>query len=138
MNLKQANDLIFLFRKEGNDLLAPYSNQIEILKENDPLEISHESLIRNWIRLKKWVVLDTQDYQTFQDLKGQSSKWEENQRSNNYLLGIGPLDYFDKWFKITNPSVFWIMKYEQLKNSEVNIKDSISGTLEQIKLIQCY
>ena len=78
MNLQQANDLIFLFRKEGNDLLAPYSNQIEILKENDPLEISHESLIRNWIRLKKWVVLDTQDYQTFQDLKGQSSKWEEN------------------------------------------------------------
>ena len=134
MNLQQANDLIFLFRKEGNDLLAPYSNQIEILKENDPLEISHESLIRNWIRLKKWVVLDTQDYQTFQDLKGQSSKWEENQRSNNYLLGIGPLDYFDKWFKVTNPSVFWIMKYEQLKNSEINIKDSISGTLEQIKL----
>lgn len=133
MNLEQVNSLVFLFRKEGNDLLAPYSNQIPILAESDPIEISHESLIRNWVPLKDWAVHDTQDYQTFQDLRAQSDKWEENDRSKYYLLGIGPLDYFEKWFERTDPTVFWIMKYEQHSVNDANIRVSISEMLERIK-----
>ena len=35
--------LVIYLEKEGNDLLAPYTNQIENLSVDDPLEISHES-----------------------------------------------------------------------------------------------
>lgn len=133
MTLTQANELVFMFRKEGNDLLAPYSNQIATLAENDPIEISHESLIRNWVPLKNWAVHDTQDYQTFQDLRAQSDKWVENDKSKHYLLGLGPLDYFEKWFERTDPSVFWIMKYEQHAASDTNFRAEIAEMLEQIK-----
>ena len=132
MNLEQLNNLIFPFRKEGNDLLAPYSNEVENLNKNTALEISHESLIRNWILLKKWAHLDSQDYQTFKDLRSQTYKWEENQQSKNYLLSIGPLNYFETWIKKTDPTVFWVMKYEQLKISDKNTQKSTSKTLSKI------
>ena len=132
MDIIQLNDLIYLFRKEGNDLLAPYTNQIENLSVDDPLEISHESLIRNWISLKTWSELDAQDYQTFKDLRAQSDKWIDNNRSINYLLGIGPLDYFETWFKKTNPTIFWIMKYDQFKVDDKSFFETKSKILENI------
>ncbi len=133
MNINQTNDLIDLFRKQGNDLLAPYSNQSPNLVKEDPLEISHESLIRNWIYLKEWAELDAQDFQTFKDLRAQTDKWVNNNRSKNYLLSIGPLDYFETWIKKTDPTIFWIMKYEQFKIDDESILDSKSKILKNIK-----
>ena len=132
MDISQLNILIYLFRKEGNDLLAPYSNQIKSLDRNDPLEISHESLIRNWVSLKKWAELDSQDYQTFKDLRVQCDKWENSNRSKNYLLSIGPLDYFETWIEKTDPTVFWIMKYEQFTIDNKDIKETKTKILKRI------
>ena len=81
---------------------------------------------------KKWSELDAQDYQTFKDLRAQSDKWIDNNRSINYLLGIGPLDYFEKWFKKTNPSIFWIMKYDQFKVDDNSFFETKSKILANI------
>ena len=58
---------IELFRIEGNSLLKPYSDAKPTLENETVLDITHESLIRNWQLLKDWA---NEDEDNFSDLVG--------------------------------------------------------------------
>ncbi|MES2139308.1 MAG: hypothetical protein V4511_06340 [Bacteroidota bacterium] len=115
--------LVNIFREPGNTLLKPYildsftgSNE---LNDEDILDITHESLIRNWTELAEWTKQDHENVSVINDLKKQVERWEEQSRSKDYLLTIGSLAYFKNWYKTLNPNPYLIAKYDTSNLSPV-------------------
>jgi hypothetical protein len=116
LDYKKVGRLLNIFREEGNTFIRPF-----IMTEEDPLDLSpdsvlditHESLIRNWERLKKWARKEAEYYETFLDFKKQLDKWIESNYSRNYLLPVGPLGYFEDWFEKCQPNAYWINRYQE-------------------------
>lgn len=130
---KLIEGLVNIFREPGNTLLKPYIlsastspittsvvpvNQeenftgLKDLKDDDILDITHESLIRNWTELAEWTKQDHENVSIVNDLKKQVERWEEQSRSKDYLLTIGSLAYFKNWYKTLNPNPYLIAKYD--------------------------
>ncbi len=84
----------------------------EFLHDDDILDITHESLIRNWIELTEWTKQDHENVSVINDLKKQVERWEKQNRSKDYLLTIGSLSYFKNWYETINPNPYLIAKYD--------------------------
>jgi len=82
---KLIEGLVNIFREPGNTLLKPYilasftgSNE---LHDEDILDITHESLIRNWTELAEWTKQDHENVSVINDLKKQVERWEEQNKT---------------------------------------------------------
>ena len=149
MTLQEINDIINkpsistemvagvldIFRVEGNTFLKPFiTEDPESLKlnNNDVLDITHESLIRNWKMLMEWALEENSNYTIFLDFEKQLNRWVDNDKSSGYLLPIGPLTYFEHWINECNPNKYWLKKYDdsndpdhlKLKKAETTINNA--------------
>lgn len=113
INAQKLGRLLNIFRKEGNTLIRPFSNPDEKndLNPDAVLDITHESLIRNWRRLKLWAQKEYDYYETYLDFKKQMDRWVEHNHSRTFLLPVGPLGYFENWFEQCRPNAHWIHRY---------------------------
>ena len=135
MTLQEINDIINkptistdmvagvldIFRVEGNTFLKPFITEepeSQKLNPGDVLDITHESLIRNWKMLLEWAQEENNNYIIFLDFEKQLNRWVDNNKSSGYLLPIGPLTYFEHWFNDCNPNRFWLKKYDDSSESE--------------------
>ena len=78
---------------------------------SDVLDITHESLIRNWEYLGQWAKEEFDNYTISLDFEQQLNRWVESGKSNDFLLPIGPLTYFENWFNTAKPNAHWIARY---------------------------
>ena len=112
-----------IFREPGNTLIRPYIAaptksgikewyNIE-LKDESVLDITHESLIRNWDRLARWVKEEHEGVNVFADIQQQLKRWLNNNKSKAYLLSPGQLNYFKSWHDLQQPTFAWIHRYMQ-------------------------
>jgi hypothetical protein len=115
-----------IFRLPGNNFIRPYidPNDIEsqYLSSEAILDITHEALIRNWEVLTYWESEERENYNDFQEFSVQLERWKSNNRSKEFLLPLGPLVHFEKWYKKSRPNKYWIAKYDStLDNKETKI-----------------
>jgi len=115
-----------IYRETGNTLLRPYVEENEILNEQSVLDITHESLIRNWDYLDQWAKEEYNNYTTFLDFEQQLNRWVGSRKSGSFLLYIGPLTYFENWFEEAKPNVSWIARYQD----DDRIEDKIAKSSE--------
>jgi len=130
---KLIEGLVNIFREPGNTLVKPFilsssstpiitgitpineeENRVggEYLNDDDILDITHESLIRNWAELTEWTKQDHENVSIISDLKKQVERWEKQNRSKDFLLTIGSLSYFKNWYETINPNSYLIAKYD--------------------------
>ena len=72
LTTKVVGEVLNIFRKEGNSFIRPFITDDPATKEVLPesvLDITHESLIRNWNKLNQWANKEFEYYSTFQDFK---------------------------------------------------------------------
>ena len=103
--------ILDIFREPGNTLLRPFSEEVPELKETDVLDITHESLIRNWENLEAWAKEEYDSYTISRDFGHQLNRWISSNKSDNFLLYIGPLTYFETWIRDEKPNAAWIARY---------------------------
>jgi len=125
--------VLSIFREPENTLVRPFiaEGSKRSITPDDVLDITHEALIRNWKLLKKWAAQEFEYYNTFLDFKKQVDRWIENGKSDDFLLPIGPLTYFENWFKQCRPNQYWINRYhaieegsaERLRQSAIILKN---------------
>ncbi len=130
VKIETLAEVLNIFREPGNTLIRPFINDSEEntpLNYNEVLDITHESLIRNWELLKVWAKEEHGYYTTYQDFYQQVVRWIKHDRSSGFLLPIGPLTYFEKWFEDLSPTPHWIKRYLETGND--------SETLEKAKEI---
>jgi WD40 repeat protein/energy-coupling factor transporter ATP-binding protein EcfA2 len=116
-----VSGLIELFRMQGNTFLKPFitDNPLSVkLTNDDVLDITHESLIRNWDFLKKWADEENESRQVYLDFHKQLERWISNNKSKDYLLAAGPLSFFETWYKQCRPNKYWLLKYDQSEKTK--------------------
>ncbi|WP_194977076.1 nSTAND1 domain-containing NTPase [Aquiflexum lacus] len=110
----EVGAVLNIFREPGNTFIRPFISddpESRDLGENDVLDITHESLIRNWDYLKNWAEEEYDNYTVYLDYEQQLNRWVESGKSNAFLMSIGPLTYFENWINNLNPNIHWVARY---------------------------
>lgn len=111
---KEVGVVLNIFREPGNTFIRPFITDdadTQTLRDDDVLDITHESLIRNWEYLEQWAKEEFDNYTVSLDFEQQLSRWVESKKSNGFLLSIGQLTYFENWYNKVKPNVYWIARY---------------------------
>jgi hypothetical protein len=81
-----------------------------VVNAQQHVDISHESFIRKWMRLRTWVQQESQSRRTYLRLAETAASWEEGQAS----LYRGPeLAEAHAWWRREVPSPEWARRYDQ-------------------------
>ena len=125
-----------IYREEGNSFIRPF-------KTDDPashqiatdtvLDITHESLIRNWTKLNTWANQEFEFYSTYLDFKKQSDRWKNSGKSSGFLLPIGPLTYFESWYNKCKPNVGWIKRYSEIQKDQTKANADAEAVLADVR-----
>ena len=114
MDTEQVGAVLNIFREPGNTFIRPFiseETEDKKLKPGDVLDITHESLIRNWHYLEEWALEEYENYTVYLDFEMQLNRWVNNDKSGGYLLSIGPLVFFEDWYERVEPNKYWISRY---------------------------
>lgn len=106
--------IVNLWREPGNTFIQPFITDDEETRELTPntvLDITHESLIRNWERLVEWAETENKSVVVFTDLMAQVDRWLQNDCDPKYLLASGPFNYFTEWYTTQRPNPAWVRRY---------------------------
>ena len=112
--INDAGAVLNIFREPGNTFIRPFildDQESQTLRENDVLDITHESLIRNWEYLERWAKEEFDNYTISLDFEQQLNRWVDSGKTKGFLMPIGPLTYFENWFKTAKPNAHWIARY---------------------------
>ncbi len=88
-------------------LTAPLGKMLE---PDSLIDISHESLIRQWQRLKNWVKEETEFAELYQRLEETARRWEAGKAA---LWRTPELEIALAWRNKTKPTVQWANRYGQ-------------------------
>ncbi|HTE32042.1 MAG TPA: hypothetical protein VK666_16790, partial [Chryseolinea sp.] len=119
LTIDVVGGVLNLFRESSNSFLRPYKTDDEathVITANTVLDITHESLIRNWALLNKWANQEFEFYSTFVDFKKQLARWKDSGKSSSFLLPLGPLTFFENWYNACKPNAWWIDRYAEVKD----------------------
>jgi energy-coupling factor transporter ATP-binding protein EcfA2 len=135
-----VSEVLGIYREEGNSFIRPFKTAdpaTHTISADTVLDITHESLIRNWNKLNTWANQEFEYYSTYLDFKKQLDRWKSSGKSNSFLLPIGPLTYFENWYSKCKPNEGWIKRYTEAENEGAAPAESadniLSGVQEFIK-----
>lgn len=130
-------EVIDKFRDEKNGFLFP--QKAVSLKPNTTIDISHESIMRVWGRLVRWVQSETESAQLYLRI---SKSAELYQKGETGLLKNPDLQLALKWQKENKPNAVWAQRYDPafdraityLNHSEKKWKNEIKAKEEKQKI----
>jgi hypothetical protein len=114
LSCEVVSSVLNIFREPGHTFLRPYITEDPEsyrLKPETVLDITHESLIRNWELLTRWAKEEYDRFMVYQDFKKQLDRWLGSNKAAGFLLPIGPLTFFEQWHDKLNPNPYWINRY---------------------------
>ena len=97
--------VIDAFRRDGRTFLMP--GWPTVLEPDTMIDISHESLIRQWQTLRDWVQLETRSAALYQRLKTTSQLWPDNAA----LWRNPDLERALIWMNDERPNAAWATRY---------------------------
>ena len=106
-DLSEVIPVIELFRREGRSFLMPPAGVP--LKPDTVIDISHESLIRNWDRLQEWVDEEAQSARIYRRLAEDAVLHREGQEG---LLIDPALQIAIDWQQERRPNAVWARRYQ--------------------------
>ncbi|MDT7808119.1 MAG: hypothetical protein QOJ70_1932 [Acidobacteriota bacterium] len=98
--------VVEVFRLEGRSFLMPPAGVA--LEPDTVVDISHESLIRNWERLREWARDEAEAARIYRRLAGSATDYREGQGG---LLDDVTLRWVMKWRDRYSPNHAWGMRY---------------------------
>lgn len=116
-----VSEVLSIYREEGNSFIRPFRTSdpaTHTISADTVLDITHESLIRNWNKLNTWASQEYEFYVTYLDFKKQLDRWKNSGKSSGFLLPIGPLTYFENWYQKCRPNAGWIKRYAEIQEDQ--------------------
>ncbi len=104
---EQVKKVVEVFRKTGRTFLMP--PPVVPLAQTSIIDISHESLMRVWERLRKWIDEEARSGDIYLRLANSARLKEEGQRG---LLKNPELAIALRWKDVNNPSAKWAEGYK--------------------------
>jgi WD40 repeat protein len=112
----QLIEIINVFRKAGRSFLTPAAERP--LHAESVLDISHESLIRQWRRLKKWLHQEAESAELYQRLEDSARRWEGKRAE--LWSGI-ELEIALNWQQQQQPNAIWAKRYGKDKGHHFDL-----------------
>ena len=106
--------IVNIFRHPNHAFLAPFG--IDELEADAKVDISHESLIRQWKSYRKWIKREATSGQNWQQLLA-TSKTKEDGTAPELLDGVNLIDA-NNWWKEQKPHLGWAKRYNEKANDE--------------------
>jgi hypothetical protein len=103
---EEVKSVVEVFRREGRSFLMPPAGVA--LDAETVIDISHESLIRNWGRLKEWVRDEAEAARIYRRLAGAASDYRAGEVG---LLDDVTLQWVLKWKENYKPNRAWGVRY---------------------------
>lgn len=131
-----VSDVLSIYREEGNLFIRPFKTEDPATHKISPdtvLDVTHESLIRNWNKLNAWANQEFEFYTTYLDFKKQLDRWKDSGKSSGFLLPIGPLTFFENWYNKCKPNAGWIKRYSEIHEDEKKATDEAEGILADVR-----
>jgi len=98
------------FRRPDRSFIVPSDAELPALQTETKLDISHESLIRQWKRLAAWVGGEIEAARNYRRLEDSALRWRDKQTD---LLGDIELDRLLEWKSDWAPNEAWAKRYGQ-------------------------
>jgi hypothetical protein len=103
-------------RSQLDDVIAPFREasllELRCPEESDPLlDLSHETLIRQWRRLHAWVDDEAEKVAAFRTLAYEAKKWDAKNRPRTLLKTGDDLVALESWWKTNVPTATWAARY---------------------------
>jgi WD40 repeat protein/energy-coupling factor transporter ATP-binding protein EcfA2 len=76
------------------------------------IDVSHESLIRQWDRLRGWVDEEAEKVQKFEELAAAAKQWQRHKRSPSFLKRGAELGVWRQWWRSQRPTREWAERYK--------------------------
>ncbi|MER2555565.1 MAG: WD40 repeat domain-containing protein [Thauera sp.] len=102
-------EVIEVFRAPGRNFLMPPPGIA--LAADTRLDISHESLIRQWPRLRAWVSTESDDAHTFLELRARARRWAQSSRDTAELATRNDLRRALAWRARGTTNAAWAARY---------------------------
>ena len=103
----QVKEVVEIFRQPGRSLLTP-AHPIE-LKSDSIIDISHESLIRIWVRLRKWVADEDESASLYIRLAEAAAMHQQGKAG---LWTTPDLQLALNWQSKQKPTIHWAGRYD--------------------------
>ena len=105
-NRENILQIIEVFRRTGRHFLMP-PPAVE-LQDNTVIDITHESLIRQWGRLSDWVDSEAEHGQLYQRLESTALRYQQGEAA---LLASPELEIALHWRDVEEPTANWSQRY---------------------------
>lgn len=104
----EVMEIVEIFRKPGRTFLMPPPDVP--LNDHSIIDISHESIMRIWDRLVKWIDEEAASAEVYLRISEASKLYKEGRTDlwRNPELAIGL-----KWYHANIPNAFWAGRYNQ-------------------------
>ncbi len=99
---EKVMNIVEVFRSTEYAFIVPALP--ESIYSNTVLDISHESLIRQWKRLNEWVNAETKAVETYRFLEQTACRWKEGKAA---LWGTPDLENAEAWESQQKPTPEW-------------------------------
>ncbi|MEO8149620.1 MAG: WD40 repeat domain-containing protein [Bacteroidia bacterium] len=125
---EELKNIVEIFRKPGRTFLMPPPG-IEIT-EQTIIDISHESLIRQWGRLSKWVDEETESAKTYLRLSEAATLNKEGKKD---LIAGTELQIGLDWRTSHNPNATWAGRYNDTYEETIQFLENSKTKFETDK-----
>jgi hypothetical protein len=151
LSLNEFNAMLLKFGIEGNSFIKPYlSESSEILNKDVILDITHESLIRNWKLVEQWVLEEEENVQTCLEIEKPLQIWKKNistrssfvfwtwkfSKIQKYVLSSGLYNLYNNWHRKFPVYLPWLKRISQ--NYSQNDIDDFNHFLKQSKQVDIW
>ncbi|MBI2807418.1 MAG: hypothetical protein HYX68_20745 [Planctomycetes bacterium] len=106
---EEVRTVVEIFRQPGVNFLALSPKQE--LTRNTLLDISHESLLRRWTRMRHWVEAEAKSAEIYQRLCERAWSWAAAERDEDEVLPRLQLANTLDWKEKNNPTRAWAQRY---------------------------
>jgi hypothetical protein len=101
---EEIGEIVKFFQQEGCNFLVSDKR----LNQESIVDISHESLIRQWLRLKDWTIDEAETAKSYQRLEDRALEWQKNKAD---FLQSPELQIFQQWWEEKKPTASWAKRY---------------------------
>jgi WD40 repeat protein len=104
----ELNGVVSIFAKADAAFLSrrPVAD-----KDDELLDVSHEALIRQWDRLRKWADDEADKVRSLRDLARSAVRWDRSGRSRGYFKKGDELQFWSNWWNKYQPTAEWVQRY---------------------------
>ena len=125
----EVADVVNKFRIEGRSFLTPSTKEVRKLAKDTLVDISHESLIRQWDHLREWTEDEDRSKRVYAMVTKEAAEWKTHGKRDQHLLTGARLEEALEWaaktydVNISVRTIGQILTWSDTADADADVRD---------------